>query len=425
MLGALLLDGDSLSDIALYLHAEDIYTPAHQKIYEACIELGHRAQRVDEVTVKEELKRRGDLDAVGGEEYLADLVAFVPSAAGAVDYARIVAEKAIARNLIHYCTNIQAAAYDGSMPGDELLDAAQAQVFGLGRQGDSSIVNIASILEETLQEIWREGPADEGGLHTGFLELDELTGGLQAGDLVIVAGRPSMGKTTFTNGIVDHAAVVEGKPVVVFSLEVGRKQLVRNMLVARSRVEMSKLRRKTTTPDEQLRLAEAASTLTEALIFVDDSTMTTAMQLRAKARRIKQKYGLGLVVLDYVQLMETGGGENRQQEVAQLSRALKGLARELEVPVIAISQLNRSVDAREDHRPRMSDLRESGALEQDADLIIFLYREEQYKQTPENIGLAEAIVAKHRNGPTGTVRLRFTGEHMRFDNLAMHDYEAI
>jgi len=425
VLGALLLDGDALSDISLILHAEDIYTRTHQKIYEACLELGHRAQRVDEVTVKEELKRRGDLDAIGGEEYLADLVAFVPSAAGVVDYAKIVAEKAIARNLIHYCTNIQAAAYDGSMPGDELLDLAQAQVFGLGRQGDTSLVNIASILEETLQEIWVDGPAEENGLHTGFLELDELTGGLQAGDLIIVAGRPSMGKTTFTNGIVDHAAVVEGKSVVFFSLEVGRKHLVRNMLVARSRVEMSKLRRKSFTPDEEIRLAEAAHTLEQASIFVDDSTMTTAMQLRSKARRIKQKYGLGLVVLDYVQLMETGGGENRQQEVAQLSRALKGLARELEVPVIAISQLNRSVDSREDHRPRMSDLRESGALEQDADLIIFLYREEQYKQTPENIGLAEAIVAKHRNGPTGTVRLRFTGEHMRFDNLATHNYESI
>ncbi len=422
LLGAILLEGDVMTCVMPLVRTEDFYVISHQKIFESCVHLSAEGRRIDEVLIKDELKRRGDLDAVGGETYLAHLAATVPSAAGAEDYARIVSEKSIARNLIHYCTNIQAAAYEGSLTGDELLDSAQSQVFNLARHAaDASIADINQVLTETFQEIFVEG-GPPTGIASGFVELDEMTTGLQPGDLIIVAGRPSMGKTTFTNCLVDHASLVEKTSVVMFSLEVNRKHLVRNMLVARARVESHKVRRRTLDQEEVDRLTQAAGELSEAQIFIDDSSMTSMIQLRAKARRIKQKHGLGLVVVDYIQLMETGKAENRQQEIAQISRSLKGLARELEVPVIAISQLNRGVDSREDHRPRMSDLRESGALEQDADLILFLYREEQYKQTPENQGLAEVIVAKHRSGPTGIIRLRFTGELLRFDNLAFDDF---
>ncbi|MGQ0613140.1 MAG: replicative DNA helicase [Planctomycetaceae bacterium] len=424
LLGAILLDGDVLGMVLALVRPEDFYATAHQRIYEACETLYQRGSRVDAVLIKEELRRTGGIESVGGETYLAHLVEYVPSAAGAQDYARIVSEKAVSRNLIHLCTGIQSAAYEGSMPGDELLDSAEHQIFSLSRgAADSSTAGIREILNETFGDIeilLKSGGAITG-LATGFLELDEMTAGLQPGDLAIVAGRPSMGKTTFTNCVVDHVGLLERKPVVVFSLEVSRKHLVRNMLCARSRVELQKVRRGNLDKTDLDRLTHAAGELMEAPIFIDDSPVTSPITLRAKARRLKQKHGLGLVVVDYLQLMETGKAENRQQEIAQISRQLKGMARELEVPVIAISQLNRSVDSREDRRPRMSDLRESGALEQDADLILFLFREEVYRQTEENRGLAELIVAKQRNGPIGSVPLLFFGNVLRFENAAFRD----
>jgi len=424
LLGAILLDGDMLGTVLALVRPEDFYATAHQRIYEACETLYQRGSRVDAVLIKEELRRTGGFDAVGGETYLAHLVEYVPSSAGAQDYARIVSEKAVSRNLIHLCTGIQAAAYEGSVPGDELLDSAEHQIFGLSRgAADSSTAGIREILNETFSDIeilLKSGGAITG-LATGFLELDEMTAGLQPGDLAIVAGRPSMGKTTFTNCVVDHVGLLERKGVVVFSLEVSRKNLVRNMLCARSRVDLQKVRRGNLDKTDLDRLTHAAGELMEAPIFIDDSPVTNPITLRAKARRLKQKHGLGLVVVDYLQLMETGKAENRQQEIAQISRQLKGMARELEVPVIAISQLNRSVDSREDRRPRMSDLRESGALEQDADLILFLFREEVYRQTEENRGLAELIIAKQRNGPIGSVPLLFFGNVLRFENAAFRD----
>jgi replicative DNA helicase len=424
LLGAILLDGDVLGDVLPLVRAEDFYATAHQRLYEACAALFQRGSRVDAVLIKEELRRTGALDAIGGEPYLAQLVAHVPSPAGAEEYARIVSDKAVARNLLHLCTNLQAAAYEGSTPGAELLDFAENQIFALGRgAADTETVGIREILNETFGEIellLHNGGALTG-LSTGFLQLDEMTAGLQAGDLVIVAGRPAMGKTTFTNCIVDHVGVVEKKPVAVFSLEVSRKHLVRNMLCARARVQLQKVRRGVLDAADLDKLTRAAGELMEAPIFVDDSSFTSAVQVRAKARRLKQKHGLSLVVIDYLQLMETGKAENRQQEIAQLSRALKTMARELQVPVIAISQLNRSVESREDRRPRMSDLRESGALEQDADVILFLYREEQYRQTEENRGRAEVIIAKQRHGPTDTVPLHFFGDILRFENATFRE----
>jgi len=424
LLGAILLDGDVLGAVLPLVRAEDFYATSHQRVFEACTTLFHRGSRVDAVLIREELRRTGGLDGVGGETYLAHLVECVPSAAGAEDYARIVSEKAVARNLIHLCTGIQAAAYEGSVPGDELLDSAEHQIFGLSRgAADATTAGIRDILNETFGEIeilLKSGGAITG-LATGFLELDEMTAGLQPGDLAIVAGRPSMGKTTFTNCIMDHVGVVERKPVLVFSLEVSRRHLVRNMLCARSRVDLQKVRRGALDKADLDRLTHAAGELMEAPVFVDDSPVTNPISLRAKARRIKQKHGLALVVVDYLQLMETGKAENRQQEIAQISRQIKAMARELEVPVIAVSQLNRSVDSREDRKPRMSDLRESGALEQDADVILFLFREEVYRQTEENRGLAELLVAKQRNGPTGSIPLLFFGHVLRFENAAFRD----
>ncbi|MHC4816715.1 MAG: replicative DNA helicase [Planctomycetota bacterium] len=418
LLGAILLEGDVLIDVMPFLVAEDFYATSHQKIYGACTRVYQDKGRVDGVLIKDELTRSGDLEKVGGEAYLAQLAALVPSAAGGQDYARIVSEKAVARNLLHVCTNIQAATYEGSLPGHALLDWAENQVFSLGRgAAKEETVGIQSVLTEAFEEIQQliEGGGSLSGLRTGFIALDEMTAGLGKGDLVIVAGRPSMGKTTFCNCIVDHVGVRERQPVIYFSLEVNRTHLVRNMLCSRARIELQRVRRGELTADDTKKLTTAANELMEAPIFIDDSTMTNVLQVRAKARRIKQAHGLGLVVIDYIQLMETARAENRQQEIAQMSRQLKAMARELEVPVIAISQLNRSVDTRPDRRPRMSDLRESGALEQDADLIAMLYRESEHNPTPDNRNKAEVIIAKQRNGPTGSLTLLFFGHILRFE----------
>ena len=420
LLGAILLEGDTLTEVMPLVKPEDFYATAHQRIFAACLQLFEEGKRVDALLIREQLGKLGELERIGGEPYLAQLAAMVPSAAGAEDYARIVSDKAVTRNLIHVCTSIQSSAYGGATAGEELLDWAENEIFALSRgAADADTVNIAPIINEAFEEI--QALIDNGGqlsgLSTGFLDLDEKTSGFGPGDLVIVAGRPSMGKTTFSNCIVDHVAVVERKPVAYFSLEVSAKHLVRNMLCSRARVQVQRVLRGLIDHEETQQLTDAASELMAGQIFIDDSTASNIIHLRAKARRIKQRYGLGLAVVDYLQLMETGRAENRQQEIAQISRGLKAMARELEIPVIAISQLNRSVDSREDRRPRMSDLRESGALEQDADLILFLYRESQYKPDADPTE-AELIIAKQRNGPTGHIPLRFFGDEMRFANYS-------
>jgi len=425
LLGAILLEGDVLTDVLPLVKAEDFYSTPHQKIFAACVQLFQKEnQRVDPVLIKAELERRGDLAAIGGEAYLAQLAAQVPSAAGAQDYARIVSEKAVTRNLIHVCTQVQSVAYEGSQPGHELLDWAEAQVFALSRgAAEQDTVSIQSVLNETFDEIQKlmDSGGAMTGLTTGYLQLDQMTAGLGKGDLIIVAGRPSMGKTTFSNCIVDHVGVREKKPVLYFSVEVGRQHLVRNMLCARARVELQRVRRGQIENEDIRKLTDAAGELMEAPIFIDDSSSPTVIQIRTKARRIKQRHGLALVVIDYIQLVQTNTLENRNLEISQMSRGLKSLARELEVPVIAISQLNRGVDSRENRVPRMSDLRESGALEQDADLILFLYRESQYNPTPENQNEAEVIVAKQRNGPTGRIPLHFFGNILRFETPAFEN----
>jgi len=416
LLGAILLDEDVMTAVLTLVKPEEFYSTAHQMIFDACTHLFNEGKRVDAVLIKDELTRRGQLDKVGGEKYLANLAAMVPSAAGAEQYARIVSEKSVTRNLIHVCTSIQASAYEGGSMGHDLLDFAESQIFALGRgAAESDTVRIQSVINDAFEEIQEfiDGGGGITGLRTGFLDLDNKTAGFGPGDLVIVAGRPSMGKTTFCNCIVDYVGVVDKKPVAYFSVEVDRKQLVRNMLCSRAEVELQRVRRGLINQDEIHTLTTAANELMDAPIFIDDSPQASPLQIRAKARRVKQRYGLSLVVVDYLQLMETGRAENRQQEIATISRQLKAMARELEVPVIAISQLNRSVESREDRRPRMSDLRESGSLEQDADLILFLYRDCQYNENADPTQ-AEVIIAKQRNGPIGRVDLRFYGEILRF-----------
>ncbi|MFB3065988.1 MAG: replicative DNA helicase [Planctomycetota bacterium] len=420
VLGAILLKGDVLLEVAPLISASDFYDLTNQRIYEALLGLFQSGSRVDPVLIREELARRGELEKVGGVEYLTHLAEMVPSAAGAEHYARLVRKKSLARSLINLCTEIQGLAYEGGLHGEELLDLAENRIFSLSKiAADLGLARMRDILNEALSDI-AATQASKGaltGLATGFLRLDELTAGLHGGELIIVAGRPAMGKTTFANCIAKNVALHQNKTVAIFSMEVNAKQVVTNLLCSEAKVDALALRRGLLEAEQEAQLANAASRLEQTPIYIDDFSNTNVLQLRAKARRIKQKYGLGLLIVDYVQLLETVSMDNRQQEMAQISRGLKATARELDVPLIAVSQLNRAVDQREDRRPRMSDLRESGALEQDADLILFIYRDEYYHPEKEQSrNLAEVIIAKQRNGPTGKVDLRFSGQYLRFDN---------
>jgi replicative DNA helicase len=381
---------------------------------------------VDAVLVREELRRRGDLEAAGGADALVNILDRVPTAAHALHYAGIVRDASIRRGIIGAADKVIRGAYEGASAGRELLDEAEASFFALDRDSE---LNEGSAIGDILKDVFfkidriqnREGAIT--GLETGFYDLDEKTSGLQPGEMIVVAGRPSMGKTTFALCLMEHAAVVGKKAVALFSMEMGREQIVQNILCSRAKVESQKLRRGFLADEDYAKLSGALAGLSEAKIFVDDTPGLTPLALRSRARRLHKKEGIGLVIVDYLQLMSGGlrlRQENRQQEISFISRSMKELARELEVPVIAISQLNRGVEDRADHRPMMSDLRESGAIEQDADLVLLLHRPEYYEhdeqRRKEIEGEAELIIAKHRNGPTGTVNLTFLSRYMRFEN---------
>jgi len=421
-LGSILLEKDSILNCIEILQPEDFYKSAHQIIYQCALDLFEKNQAVDLVTLTEELKKMKQLDEVGGASYLATLMSSVPTAANVVYYAKIVEEKAILRKLINHATQIVTMGYEEQEEARVLLDKAENLIFDVSQQ---KIKNFFSPLKDLLTESFEkiEDLYHSGnfitGVPSGFIKFDELTTGFQPSELIIVAGRPSMGKTAFCLNIAQFAAMQHKVPVAIFSLEMSKSQIVQRMLCSEARIDTHALRRGIMPEEDWPKLSLAAGRLSAAPIFVDDTAGISPLEIKAKARRLKAKHELGLILIDYLQLIQTGLKiENRQQEISQISRSLKGLARELNVPVIAVSQLSRAVEQRSNQRPRLSDLRESGALEQDADVVAFIYREEYYKQKSSKKGIAEVIISKQRNGPTGTVELAFLKEYTRFENLA-------
>lgn len=421
VLGAIMLDREALYTVLETLRADDFYREAHRMIYRAILDLNERGEAIDLLTVTEELRRRGELEAAGGVAYLTSLTGDVPSVANAGYYARLVAEKAALRSLVQAASRITEMAFSESGSVDQILDEAERLIFEVaGGRRRSGFVTIKDVLLQTFEQL--ERLSTHKGEVTGvptFHDLDRLLSGLQPSDLIICAARPGMGKTSFCLNIAQQVAVKKKLPVAIFSLEMSREQLVQRMLAAEAMVEQQRLRTGYLTEDDWARLVNAAGILGEAPIYIDDTPAISALEVRARARRLQSESGLGLVVVDYLQLMQAHRRvDNRQQEIALISRAMKSLARELNVPVMVLSQLNRGVEQRQDKRPVMADLLESGAIEADADVIIFLYRPQYYDPDTDKKGIAEVIVAKHRNGPVGTVEMAFLPEFTKFVDLA-------
>lgn len=421
VLGAMMLDREALLAVLEILRVEDFYREAHRLIYRAILDLNERGEAVDLLTVTEELRRQGKLEVVGGAAYLTSLTGDVPSVANAGYYARLVAEKATLRALLQAAGRITELALSEAGEVDQILDEAERLIFEVaGGRRRSGFVPIKEVLLQTFEQLERLS-AHKGevtGIPT-FHDLDRLLSGLQASDLIICAARPGMGKTSFCLNIAQQVAVKQRLPVAIFSLEMSREQVVQRMLAAEAMVEQHRLRTGFLSEDDWARLVNAAGILGEAPIYIDDTPAISAMEVRAKARRLQAESGLGLVVVDYLQLMQAHRRvDSRQQEIALISRAMKALARELHVPVMVLSQLNRGVEQRQDKRPIMADLLESGAIEADADVIIFLYRPQYYDPNTDKKGIAEVIVAKHRNGPVGTVEMAFLPEFTKFVDLA-------
>lgn len=421
MLGAVLVDNQAFNSAAEVLTRNDFYREAHRRIFEAMAALAERSQPIDLVTLKDELIKGSALEGVGGAAYLASLLDGVPRITNVEHWSRIIKEKAVLRNLIHASSRIVQECYEAEEEPAILLDRAEKAIFDLAenriRQG---FVGIREIVKESFRTIDQLSQSKElvTGLPTGFVDLDEKTSGLQKGDFIVVAARPAMGKTSFCLNVAQYASIKTGETVGIFSLEMAKEQLVLRMLCADARVDSHRLRTGNLQEKDWARLAKAYADLSAANIYIDDSATLTPLEIRAKCRRLKAEHGLGLVIIDYLQLVSGAGRtENRQQEISSISRSMKGLAKELSVPVIALSQLSRAPEARTEKRPQLSDLRESGAIEQDSDIVMFIFREEEYKATDENRGIAELIIGKQRNGPTGTVRLAFIKEFTRFENL--------
>jgi replicative DNA helicase len=421
VLGAILLRNEALNHAAEYIDAGDFFRDAHRVIFDKMVALSERGQAIDLVTLKEELARAGQLEQVGGPAYIASLVDGVPRSTNVEHYARIIKEKATCRNLIFAASRISDLAYEGEQDADLLLDEAERAIFEIADDRvRSGFVPLSTLVHESFEAIEKlhERRGLVTGVPTGFDELDAMTSGFQPSDLIIVAARPSMGKTSFTLNIAQHVGGQAGLTVGFFSLEMSKEQLFLRMLTSEARIDAHRFRSGYLSEQDYERLSHALNVLERSRVFIDDTASLGVLEMRAKARRLKAEHGLHLLIVDYIQLMQGRGRfENRQQELASISRSLKGLAKELHVPIVALSQLSRAPDARADHRPQLSDLRESGALEQDADVVLFIYREEQYERNDQTEGIAEIIVGKQRNGPTGTVKLAFVKEHTRFENL--------
>ncbi len=423
VLGGMMLSKDAIADVVEKLRSNDFYRPAHELIYEAIIDLYGRGEPADFVTVADALREKGNLEKVGGAPYLADLIDAVPTAANAGFYAEIVAERATLRRLVEAGTRIVQLGF--AADGGEVeaaVNEAQAQVYSVtDRTKSEDYVKLSEVIEPTMDfiEMLQSRGGQVNGVPTGFAEFDELTQGLHPGQMIIFAGRPAMGKTTLGMDVLRSAAIHNGMASVIFSLEMDRQEIMMRIMAAEAQVPMSRLRDGTVDDQDWERLARATTRFMDAPMFIDDSANMTLMEIRAKCRRLKQKADLKLVVIDYLQLMSSGKRvESRQQEVSEFSRALKLLAKEIEVPVIAISQLNRGNEQRTDKKPMMSDLRESGSIEQDADLIVLIHREDYYEKESARAGEADLIVAKHRNGATKTIPVAFEGHYSRFKDMA-------
>ncbi|MGE0825818.1 MAG: replicative DNA helicase [Candidatus Binatia bacterium] len=421
VLGGILLDTNALDRTVEMMSDEDFYREVHRKIFRAMLALSEKGEPIDLVTLTDALKARGELADVGGATYLAELLDKVPSAANIAHYARIVREKAVLRSLINVSNEIASRCYNGEEDIERFLDEAERLIFEVSEKRiRPAFSKMSEMIMDTVKAVERLYERKElvTGVPTGFLDLDRMTAGLQPSDLIIVAARPSMGKTAFVLNIAQYVALHTNTAVGVFSLEMSKEQLVMRMLCSEARVDNAKVRTGYLGERDFPRLAMAAGRLAEAPIYIDDTPAQNVLEVRAKARRLKREADIGLVVIDYLQLMRgLTSQENRTQELSEISRSLKSLAKELGVPVIALSQLNRQVEQRADKRPMMSDIRESGSIEQDADVIMFIYRDEVYKADSQDEGVAEIVVGKQRNGPTGTVRLAFRREYTRFDNL--------
>jgi len=434
ILGGILLDNQAINKVQEQITVEDFYRESHRIVYRAMCELAERREPCDLITLSDLLQSQKKLEEAGGAAYLAMLVEYVPTAANIVYYCKIVLEKSLTRQVISTATDIVTKGYDPQIGVEDLLDNAQQQIFEIAENRQkNAFSHIKDILKTTIDNIEMLYHKKEHitGVPTGFIDLDDKTAGFQRGDLIIIAGRPSMGKTAFALNICQYAAIhaSEPAPVAVFSLEMGKEQLVTRLLCSEAKIDASRLRTGHLLDSDWERLIRGAGHLNDAPIYIDDTPGITVQEMRAKARRLKADKGIGMIMVDYLQLMQgSSGSESRQQEISEISRSLKGLAKELNVPVVALSQLNRSLESRQDKRPMMSDLRESGAIEQDADVIMFVYRDAVYcdackkrdgsctKEGHE--GEAEVIIGKQRNGPIGTVEMVFRGEFTRFENKA-------
>lgn len=424
VLGGMLLSKDAIADVVEVLKGHDFYRPSHETIYQAILDLYAKGEPADPITVSAELTRRGEISKVGGAPYLHTLVQSVPTAANAEYYAEIVHERAVLRRLVAAGTKITQMGYAADGDVDEIVNSAQAEIYAVTEQRTSEdYLPLGDIMEGALDEIEAIGSrsGQMSGVPTGFTDLDSLTNGLHPGQMIVIAARPAMGKSTLALDFARACSIKANLPSVIFSLEMGRNEIAMRLLSAEARVALHHMRSGTMTDDDWTRLARRMPDVSAAPLYIDDSPNLSMMEIRAKCRRLKQRNDLSLVVIDYLQLMQSGGSrrpESRQQEVSDMSRNLKLLAKELEVPVIALSQLNRGPEQRTDKKPMVSDLRESGSIEQDADMVILLHREDAYEKESPRAGEADLIVAKHRNGPTATITVAFQGHYSRFVDMA-------
>lgn len=422
VLGAMLIKKEAIAEVQEILQPDDFYREAHRIVYEAMVQLQNNDEAVDLVTLTEQLRKSEQLDKIGGLAFITQLANAVPTAANVVYHAKIVKEKAELRSLINAATAIASAAYEDNTDVENIMDDAEKKILAVAnRQNGGAFESMKSIVMRTFERInvLYESKGGLTGISSGFKDLDKLTAGLQKSDLILVAARPSMGKTAFTLNIASYVGTHGGK-VAFFSLEMSKEQLMQRMLCAEGGIDATKLRIGQLDTPEWNKLVHVADTLSRAPIYIDDTAGITVMELRSKARRLKAEHGLDLIIIDYLQLMQgrpSKNGDNRQQEISEISRSLKALARELDVPVIALSQLSRSVESRQIKKPMLSDLRESGSLEQDADIVMFLYREDYYDKDTENKNITDIIVAKHRNGPVDTISLFFQKEYTKFRDL--------